>query len=47
MTNAFEYGDALLPDYGSDEVKADDESTPSPTAASQIGSNTPYLNLAT
>lgn len=39
MSNAFEYGDALLPrSEGSDE-----EDSPPP----QIGSNQPYINLAT
>lgn len=37
MTNAFEYGDALLPR----EEGADEASTPS------IGNNQPYLSLAT
>jgi len=37
MTNAFEYGDALLPQPVADET-SDGDSTPS---------NTPYLNLAT
>jgi TBC1 domain family member 8/9 len=41
MTNAFEYGDALLPDHEKSEEKPDGESTV------QAGSNTPYLNLAT
>lgn len=41
MTNAFEYGDALLPQPEGDE-KSDGEST-----SSHAGSNTPYLNLAT
>ncbi|KAJ8487454.1 hypothetical protein ONZ45_g14324 [Pleurotus djamor] len=39
MTNAFEYGDALLPPQDG----ADGQPLPSPT----IGSNQPYLNLAT
>jgi TBC1 domain family member 8/9 len=42
MTNAFEYGDALLPDHEKSEEKPDGESTTPPA-----GSNTPYLNLAT
>jgi hypothetical protein len=42
MTNAFEYGDALLPDHERGEGKPDGES-----AAPETGSNTPYLNLAT
>ncbi|KIM88226.1 hypothetical protein PILCRDRAFT_95565 [Piloderma croceum F 1598] len=42
MTNAFEYGDALLPDHEKSEEKPDGEST-----KPQAGSNTPYLNLAT
>ncbi|KAI5121866.1 hypothetical protein M0805_001074 [Coniferiporia weirii] len=37
MTNAFEYGDALLP-----RAEGEDES-----ASPQIGNNQPYLNLAT
>lgn len=41
MTNAFEYGDALLPQPENAE-KTDGESTPPP-----VESNTPYLNLAT
>jgi pentatricopeptide repeat protein len=44
MTNAFEYGDALLADPVDGEEKADDESPPPPP---RQGSNTPYLNLAT
>ena len=40
MTNAFEYGDALLP---REEGANDSEPLPSPT----IASNLPYLNLAT
>jgi len=43
MTNAFEYGDALLPDHKNGDEKADDESLLPP----QVGSNTPYLHLAT
>jgi hypothetical protein len=42
MTNAFEYGDALLPDREKSEGQTDGE-----TAPPQTGSNTPYLNLAT
>ena len=48
MANAFEYGDALLPQPPSDSpenntsnANADDPTSP------QIGSNQPYLNLAT
>lgn len=41
MTNAFEYGDALLPQPEAE--KSDGETTPTPT----ISSNQPYLNLAT
>jgi len=41
MTNAFEYGDALLPQPVADET-SDGDSTPP-----RVGSNTPYLNLAT
>lgn len=41
MTNAFEYGDALLPQTEGDE-KTDGGATPP-----QVESNTPYLNLAT
>jgi len=40
MTNAFEYGDALLPQPEADAI-SDEEATP------PVGSNTPYLNLAT
>lgn len=39
MSNAFEYGDALLPQQ---EDNKPDEDTPP-----QIGSNQPYMNLAT
>ncbi|KAJ2923599.1 hypothetical protein H1R20_g13497, partial [Candolleomyces eurysporus] len=42
MSNAFEYGDALLPRPEPKEGEDDDPSTPSP-----IESNQPYLNLAT
>lgn len=43
MANAFEYGDALLPQPPLDNntSNADDPTSP------QIGSNQPYLNLAT
>jgi len=40
MSNAFEYGDALLPETTSGE-------SPDSEAPPQIGSNQPYLNLAT
>lgn len=39
MTNAFEYGDALLPEVEGKEGE--------PPESPQIGSNQPYLNLAT
>jgi TBC1 domain family member 8/9 len=39
MSNAFEYGDALLP--RAEGVDTDDETPP------QIESNQPYINLAT
>jgi hypothetical protein len=42
MTNAFEYGDALLPQPEA-TGETDGETTPPPP----IGSNQPYLNLAT
>lgn len=42
MTNAFEYGDALLPESETEKAH-DGESPPTP----QIESNQPYLNLAT
>lgn len=42
MTNAFEYGDALLPEPET-KVAETEGDTPSP----KIGSNQPYLNLAT
>jgi hypothetical protein len=42
MTNAFEYGDALLTDNEDGEGKPDAGSAPQ-----RRGSNTPYLNLAT
>jgi hypothetical protein len=46
MTNAFEYGDALLPPQATTPVEgsgADADGAP----ASGVESNTPYLNLAT
>lgn len=48
MTNAFEYGDALLPD----ELKAppppsSEVSANTPSTASSVASNQPYLNKAT
>ncbi len=42
MTNAFEYGDALLPQNNQDGDAAADTTSPVP-----IASNQPYLNLAT
>lgn len=43
MTNAFEYGDALLPQNQNENAeRLDGETTPPP-----VESNTPYLNLAT
>ncbi|KAG0696010.1 hypothetical protein DFH29DRAFT_991847 [Suillus ampliporus] len=39
MTNAFEYGDSLLPQYTNSETGA--------TEPQEIGHNQPYLNLAT
>lgn len=44
MTNAFEYGDALLPQNNQDGDAAADTRPTSPTP---IASNQPYLNLAT
>jgi len=41
MSNAFEYGDALMPEAASGESPDSDGTPP------QIGSNQPYLNLAT
>ena len=41
MSNAFEYGDALLPESASGE-SSDSDGTPP-----QVESNQPYLNLAT
>lgn len=43
MTNAFEYGDALLPENNKTNDAEDSEST----SSAPIGSNQPYLNLAT
>ena len=42
MTNAFEYGDALLPQNNQDGEAAADTTSPV-----SIASNQPYLNLAT
>lgn len=42
MTNAFEYGDALLPRPEDETGEVDEPSSPPP-----IASNQPYLNLAT
>lgn len=42
MTNAFEYGDALLPPANDEETKDEEPTTPR-----IIESNQPYLNLAT
>lgn len=41
MSNAFEYGDALLPETATGESPDSEDAPP------QIGSNQPYLNLAT
>ena len=41
MSNAFEYGDALLPEATSGGSPGSDDAPP------QIESNQPYLNLAT
>ena len=41
MSNAFEYGDALLPEAATGESPGSDDTPP------QIESNQPYLNLAT
>jgi hypothetical protein len=46
MTHAFEYGDALLPEDGGGTTM-DEELSNEETKASTIGSNQPYLNLAT
>ncbi|KAF5359991.1 hypothetical protein D9758_007584 [Tetrapyrgos nigripes] len=43
MTNAFEYGDALLPEPEEKEIGPDGEPLPTPALAP----NQPYLNLAT
>ncbi|KAF9482599.1 TBC-domain-containing protein [Pholiota conissans] len=43
MTNAFEYGDALLPQNN----KSSDATDSRPTSPAPIASNQPYLNLAT
>ena len=45
MANAFEYGDALLPQPTPDSPE-NTSNTDVPTSP-QIGSNQPYLNLAT
>ena len=48
MTNAFEYGDALLPDHEEGEGKTyGEEKTDSEPTPPRTGSNTPYINLAT
>ncbi len=43
MTNAFEYGDALLPEAEQSHIGEDGE----PTSPPPIPTNQPYLNLAT
>lgn len=43
MTNAFEYGDALLPEPEEPRIGEDGE----PISPPPIPSNQPYLNLAT
>ena len=45
MTNAFEYGDALLPQPA--DTPKNDNTTAEPTSPLPIASNQPYLNLAT
>lgn len=51
MTNAFEYGDALLADSAeskeTEKEKAQEEEDESPRSPLPIASNQPYLNLAT
>lgn len=51
MTNAFEYGDALLADSAeskeTEKEKAQEEEGESPRSPLPIASNQPYLNLAT
>lgn len=44
MTNAFEYGDALLPQ---NDLKGANNTDSRPTSPTPIASNQPYLNLAT
>ena len=46
MANAFEYGDALLPQPPPDSPENNTFNDDDPTSP-QIGSNQPYLNLAT
>ena len=46
MANAFEYGDALLPQPPPDSLENSTSDADSPTSP-QLGSNQPYLNLAT
>ena len=46
MANAFEYGDALLPQPPPDSPESNASDTDDPTSP-QLGSNQPYLNLAT
>jgi hypothetical protein len=46
MANAFEYGDALLPQPPPDSPEISTSNADEPTSP-QIGSNQPYLNLAT
>ena len=51
MTNAFEYGDALLPQsepdvHSRDGANEEEEEQP-PLTPSTIENNQPYLNLAT
>lgn len=45
MTNAFEYGDALLADVNQRKESEDDETEP--RSPLPLPSNQPYLNLAT
>ena len=46
MANAFEYGDALLPQPPPDSPESNISNDDDPTSP-QLGSNQPYLNLAT
>jgi hypothetical protein len=49
MTNAFEYGDALLPDNGEAVTSPaqPEVSANTPSMNSPVASNQPYLNKAT